>query len=45
MSGDHTGDVGLNPFRQQRRRPSDYVYVAAGLLVTAAVLVWALFPR
>jgi hypothetical protein len=37
--------VGLNPFRQQRRRPSDYVMVAAAFAVVAVLLVWALLPR
>jgi len=34
--------VGLNPFRVQRRRPSDFVLVAVALAVTAALVVWAL---
>ena len=34
--------VGLNPFRQQRRRPTDYVMVAAAFAVTAVLLIWAL---
>jgi len=33
--------MGLNPFRVQRRRPSDYVLVAAALAVTLALVVWA----
>jgi hypothetical protein len=33
--------VGLNPFRQQKRRPSDYVFVAAAFVVVAALLAWA----
>ena len=33
--------MGLNPFRQQKRRASDYVFVAAAFLVVAALLVWA----
>jgi len=37
--------VGLNPFRQQRRRPSDYVFVAAAFAVVAALLIWAALPR
>jgi hypothetical protein len=37
--------VGLNPFRQQKRRASDYVFVVAGFAVTAALLVWVVFPR
>jgi hypothetical protein len=37
--------VGLNPFRQQNRRPSDYVFVAAAFVVIALLLVWVAFPR
>jgi hypothetical protein len=33
--------MGLNPFRQQKRRPSDYVFVAAAFVVMIALLVWA----
>jgi hypothetical protein len=33
--------VGFNPFRQQRRRPTDYVMVAAAFVVVAVLLVWA----
>jgi hypothetical protein len=40
MAGDDTCPVGFNPFRQQRRRTSDYVYIAAGLLVCAVLLAW-----
>lgn len=34
--------MGFNPFRQQRRRPSDYVMVVAALALTAALLAWGL---
>ena len=37
--------MGMNPFRQQKRRPSDYVFVAAAFLVIALLLVWVAFPR
>jgi hypothetical protein len=37
--------MGFNPFRQQRRRPSDYVMVAAAFAIIAALLIWALLPR
>jgi len=37
--------VGLNPFRQQRRRPTDYLFVAAAFVVVAVLLVWAALPR
>lgn len=37
--------MGLNPFRQQRRRSSDYVFVAAAFVVVAVLLAWALVPR
>jgi hypothetical protein len=34
--------MGLNPYRPQRRRPSDYLFVAAGLIVALALVLWAL---
>lgn len=34
-------DVGLNPFRQQRRSPADLVMVAGAVLVCAALVLWA----
>jgi len=34
--------VGFNPLRQQRRRPSDYLMVAAAFAVMAVLLIWAL---
>jgi hypothetical protein len=37
--------VGFNPFRQQRRRSTDYVMVAAAFAVVAVLLVWAALPR
>ena len=37
--------MGMNPFRQQKRRPSDYVFVAAAFVVIALLLVWVAFPR
>ena len=37
--------VGYNPFRQQRRRQSDYVLVAAAFVVVTLVLLWAIIPR
>jgi hypothetical protein len=33
--------MGLNPFRAQQRRRSDYVLVVATLLVVLALVVWA----
>ena len=33
--------VGFNPLRQQRRRPSDIVMVAAAFAVVAVLLIWA----
>ena len=36
-----TGPMGFNPFRPRRTRPTDVVFVAAGLLVTLALLLWA----
>jgi hypothetical protein len=37
--------MGLNPFRQQKRRTSDYVFVAAAFVVITLLLVWVAFPR
>ena len=34
--------MGFDPTRLQRRRPSDLVFVVAGLLVATALVVWAL---
>jgi len=33
--------VGLNPFRQARRSPVDYLMVAGAVLVCVALVVWA----
>ena len=33
--------MGLNPFRQHRRSPADYVLVAVAVLVCVALVVWA----
>jgi hypothetical protein len=35
--------MGLNPFRQAHRSPSDYVMVVVAILVCAALVAWALF--
>jgi len=32
----------MNPYRKFRAKPADYVLVAAALLVSLALLVWAL---
>jgi hypothetical protein len=42
MSADDTEDMGYNPHRKRVRRSSDYVFVAAGLAVPLALLLWAL---
>jgi hypothetical protein len=34
--------VGLNPYRKFRARPADYALVASALLVSFALLIWAL---
>jgi hypothetical protein len=34
--------VGLNPYRPQKQRPSDIAFVAAGILVAVALVLWAL---
>jgi hypothetical protein len=33
--------VGFNPFRAQRRRRSDYLFVGAAFVVTAVLVAWA----
>ncbi len=33
--------MGFNPFRPQRRSPVDYVLVAAAVLVSIALVLWA----
>ena len=42
---DRIPGVGFNPFRQQRRRSTDYVMVAAAFAVVAVLLIWAVYPR
>ena len=37
--------MGYNPFRQQRRRTSDYVLVGVAMAVILVLLLWALLPR
>jgi hypothetical protein len=34
--------VGLNPYRKFRAKPADYALVGSALLVSLALLVWAL---
>jgi hypothetical protein len=34
--------MGFNPYRPRPRRVSDYVLVAAAVLVVAALLAWAM---
>lgn len=35
--------MGLNPYRPQKRRVADYIFVAAALVVCALLIVWAFF--
>jgi hypothetical protein len=35
--------MGLNPYRPQKQRRGDLVFVAAGLVVAVLLLLWALF--
>ena len=41
--GDDTDDMGMDPTRPHRRRPTDILFVAAACLTTVALLIWALF--
>jgi hypothetical protein len=34
--------MGFNPYRQQKRRTSDYLLVASAFVVVALLLAWAL---
>jgi len=34
--------MGFNPFRQQKRRSSDYVFVVAAFVVVALLVAWAI---
>jgi 4-amino-4-deoxy-L-arabinose transferase-like glycosyltransferase len=38
------GVMGLNPFRHQRRRTSDYLLVAFTLAATLGLVLWAARP-
>jgi hypothetical protein len=33
--------MGFNPFRPHRTGPADYVFVAAGVLLTLLLVLWA----
>jgi hypothetical protein len=35
--------VGFDPNRKHRRRPSDFVFVGAGIAIALALVAWALF--
>jgi len=35
--------MGLNPFRQHRRSPADYLMVAAAVLACVLLVLWAMF--
>jgi hypothetical protein len=35
--------MGLNPFRQHRRSPADYLMVAGAVVVCVALVLWAVF--
>lgn len=39
----HAGGMGFNPYRPQKRRASDYLLVAAAVVVCIALVAWALF--
>jgi hypothetical protein len=35
--------MGLNPFRQHRRSPADYLMVLGAVAACVALVLWALF--
>lgn len=35
--------MGMDPTRPHRRRRTDYLYVASGLLLSLLLLLWAMF--
>jgi len=35
--------VGFNPYRKFRAKPSDYLFVGAGVVVSVALVMWAFF--
>ena len=40
---DDTEHMGMDPTRPHRRRPSDYLFVGAGILVALMLVLWAFF--
>ncbi len=43
MRGTILAGMGLNPFHQHRRTPADYLMVAGAVVVSLALVLWALF--
>jgi hypothetical protein len=41
MAPHHTGAVGLDPYREERRSAGDYVLVVLTLIVIAGMVAWA----
>lgn len=35
--------MGLDPTRQQQRRPYDYLFVGGAIVVGVALVIWAFF--
>ncbi len=35
--------MGLNPYRPQKQRPSDILFVVAGIVVAILLVLWAFF--
>ena len=40
-AGCHAGAVGFNPYHPKKRTPSDYLLVAAAVVVCVALVAWA----
>jgi hypothetical protein len=41
MAPHHTGVVGLDPYREERRSAGDYVLVVVTLLIIIGLVAWA----
>ncbi len=42
-NSDDTDDMGFNPHRKRVARTSDYLFVAAAMVMVVGVVLWAVF--